>query len=135
MSTWTHVNGSIRVDAIRISCFKNTPLNLGIESQWEDDHDASDIPTGSEGSLVWTKWENPSKNALAAYTVNFFGDLRDYDDVAEIEKYLDQIVEGQIIRSGICEISVEFSDTIVYRYNSDTSTWDKIVTIPYKEED
>lgn len=133
MSQWTHVNGSIRVDSIRLPGFKDSPLNLGKESQWEDDHEAVDIPTGSEGSLTWTKWENPSQSAMAAYTVNFFGDLRDYNDKADIEKYLTQIVKGQMIRSGICEVNIEYSDTLIYRYDSDNNKWDIIATIAYKE--
>lgn len=134
MSQWTHVNGSIRVDAIRLPGVEDSPLNLGKESHWEDDHESVDIPTGSEGSLTWTKWENPSQNAMAAYTVNFFGDLRDYDDVDDIEKYLDQIVKGQMIRGGICEVNIEYGDTIIYRYNSNGTKWEKIATIAHKED-
>lgn len=134
MSQWTHVNGSIRVDSIRLPGFHTVPINLGTQSHWEDDHESVDIPTGSEGSLTWTKWENPSQSAMAAYTVNFFGDLRDYNDIDDIEKYLDQIVKGQMIRSGICEVNIEYGGSIIYRYNSDDSKWDKITTITHKKD-
>jgi hypothetical protein len=132
MSQWTHINGSIRVDSIRLPGFHTIPLNLGIQASFEDNHEPQNIPAGSEGSLVWTKWTNPDQSALAAYTVNFFGDLRDYNDVQEIEKYLEQITTGQLIRSGICEVDVEFNDTYIYQYDTTENKWNKLTTIPYK---
>ena len=114
MSQWTHVNGIIRIDALRFMGMKSP--NIGIPSLWEDDHDAKDIPCGSEGSLNAELWTNPSENSLSAFTVSIFGDLRDYDDVDEIVKYLNQITEGGLVRSGVCEIDVEFKFTYLYHY-------------------
>lgn len=129
MSIWTHVNGSLRVDAFRIPGMGSPPLNMGIQASFEDSHEPVFIPYGSEGSLVWTKWDNPSKSSLAAYTVTVFGDLRDYDNVKEIEDYLAQITKGQMIRSGVFEVAVEGALTNVYRFNSATASWDKVYTV------
>lgn len=129
MSIWTHVNGCIRVDAFRLSGMESPALNLGIQASYKDDHEPVMIPHGSEGSLVWTKWENPLRSSLSAYTITVFGDLRDYDNLEEIEEYLAQITKGQMIRSGIFEVTVENTLTNVYRYNSQTSQWDQVFQI------
>lgn len=127
MSQWTHVNGSIRIDAIRISGFPELDKSIfGKQSQWEDDFESKNIPTGSEGSLTWLLWENPSKSSMAAYTLNIFGDLRDYDDEQGILDYLNQITKDQIIRGGICEIDIEYKEKIVYQFNTNIEIWEKL---------
>ena len=134
MSQWTHVNGSLRVDAFRIPGMQSPTLNLGIQASYAADHEPAFIPYGSEGSLVWTKWDNPDKSCMAAYTVNVFGDLRDYDSIKEIEAYMDQLVKGQMIRSGVFEVSVERGLTNVYRFDNVLSKWELVSTVLYKEE-
>ena len=128
MSKWTHVNGIIRVDALRMPGMKVIPINIGTPSFWEDDHEAKDIPEGSEGSLNAEIWENPSGSSLAAYTVSIFGDLRDFESADEILAYLNQITDGQMIRSGVCEVTVEYGTTTIFRYDSDASAWETVHT-------
>lgn len=118
MSQWTHVNGIIRIDAIRTIGFGNKP-NIGIPSQFDDDHQSRDIPTGSEGSLYAELWISPNNSSLATYTVSIFGDLRDYNYVEDIVKYLNQITHKQMVRSGVCEIHIERGFTYVYQYIAD----------------
>jgi hypothetical protein len=122
MSQWTHVNGIIRVDALRMMGPGQT-INIGTPSFWEDEHQAKDIPTGSEGSLHAEIWENPSQSSMSAYTVSIFGDLRDYSDKEEIIAYLNQITEGQMIRSGICEIQIEYNTATILHYDIDKNSW------------
>ena len=120
MSQWTHVNGIIRIDAIRM--LRPKKPNIGIPSFWQDEHQAKDIPCGSEGSLNAELWTNPSESALSAYTVSIFGDLRDYDDAEAIVSYLNQITDGCMVRSGICEIDVEYKFIYLYHYINDIWT-------------
>lgn len=129
MSKWTHVNGIIRIDALRM-LGSEKPINIGTPSFWGDSHRAKNIPEGSEGSLNAEIWENSSESSLAAYTVSIFGDLRDYSDLDEIVEYLNQITDGQMIRSGVCSISVEYEFTYVYHFTDDK--WVQISKIENK---
>lgn len=121
MSVWTHVNGSIRVDHIRPvmgpldlkSLFRTASYEDGVEEA-----KACNVPQGSEGSLHVSIWEEPLKAAMAAYTVNVFGDLRDFDDVEELRKWFEKIVlnSGLMIRSAVMECEVEGQPGILFVY-------------------
>lgn len=127
MSQWTHVAATIRFDALRMAGMPAPAL--GITCTYESDENAWDlcnVPCGSEGSLQYHVWENPSPNDLAAYTSMIWGDLRDYDDVAEITEYLDKVTQGQMIRQGVVEIEVERRDVVVLRYDCDENSWVKV---------
>lgn len=106
MSTWTHVTGVVRVDAIRMGM--ETEVNwddiFGKECLWEespsvwhdlDEHPEKYMPCGSEGTLQKTVWENPEKSCMAAYTVSIFGDLRDWYDVDAIIDWFKRIVKDE----------------------------------------
>lgn len=105
MSQWTHVNCILRIDCILETLNKKKILR-GI-----------DPPEGSEGPLHVTLWTNPISNHLAAHTLAIFGDLRDYDDKQEILECLTKICEKRIIRSGVCEIQIEYVGTYLYQYS------------------
>jgi len=102
MSQWTHINAVVRFDCMSILGMRMPDL-------------ISTVPEGSEGPMHVQMWQNPNPNSMAQYTVMFWGDLRDYDDVKEILAYFDSIVKGQMIRSGLLEIDVEGSAALTYR--------------------
>lgn len=135
MSQWTHVNGSIRFDALRI---EGMPFNtakeieelLGNTATFEDSEDVWDkcnVPHGSEGSIQFHLWVNPNLHHIAAFTVGIFGDLRDFgaDDVHKIEEWFKRVTETEhiMIRSAILEIDVEYTDEpIILRFVKKTDT-------------
>lgn len=97
MSMWTHVCGSFRVDCMiglepepnfealfGKTCLFNSPMTLWNEL---DENPDAFMPCGSEGTLQMSVWKNPDRHSTAAYTVDVFGDLRDYNDPAEIMRY------------------------------------------------
>lgn len=81
------------------------------------------LPEGSEGPLHTTIWTNPNESHMAAYTISIFGDLRDYDDSREIMHFFTEYCKGKMIRSGIVEIDIEYHETLVYRYDSESEVW------------
>ena len=136
MSQWTHVSGNIRIDSL----FGIDDLTLEIleeilgkvidfedEGEWE-----TKLPLGSEGSIKYVIWENPRESALAHYSVSIFGDLRNYDDVNEIEKWFEGVLFSKyniisrktkkpfeahlIIRDAVLSIDVEYQDKVVLVY-------------------
>lgn len=126
MSQWTHVNASIRIDSIRM--IGMTEPKPGNRELWSEDKETKydfDLPGGSEGTLDYHLWVNPSNSAMAAYTLNIFGDLRSFgkEDVPEILEYLNNVIENQMIRSGIVEINIEYGDTIILIYDDLKGEW------------
>jgi hypothetical protein len=120
MSVWTHVAAIIRYDAIRIQGMPDTMPELGNICDYDsssEDWDKCNIPCGSEGSLQYHKWTNPHPTSLAAYSVMFWGDLRDYDNATEILEYFKKITSPPaIIRQGVLVIGIEGKDEVVYHY-------------------
>ena len=112
MSQWTHVCGCIRVDALRIMEEENGIANikevLGKVVNFGDDSYETKIPCGSEGSLAYEVIENPDKHSIAAYTIPIWGDLRDYDDVDEIEKWFYDSCKNLWVRDAVLNINVEY---------------------------
>lgn len=127
MSQWTHVAGIIRFDALRIlgmpaQVNQNPSEFMGNTFEYEDDAEtwnACTVPRGSEGSLQYVVWVNPHPTALSAYTVTVFGDLRDYDDEAEIISYFRGVVEGRLVRQATFEVAVEYQPPRVFHYVED----------------
>lgn len=133
MSQWTHVCGCIRYDALRMV---GTPYNhiekikelVGNPVSFDDSEekwDACNVPCGSEGSIQFVFWANPSLNALAAFTVGIFGDLRDFgkEDVHKIKEWFNRITsaEGIMVRNAILEICIEYEDEpIILRHTDST---------------
>lgn len=126
MSQWTHINAVIRFDAIRV--MGQTLPDLGYTCSYEsetEDWDKCNVPCGSEGSMQYQVWEDKGgSGSIAAYTVMFWGDLRDYSDSNAILHYFNKITKGQMIRSGLLEIDIEGSQPIILRYNE--NEWGQI---------
>lgn len=129
MSQWTHVCGCIRYDALRMFGMPYSTLDeikklVGNTVSFEDPEekwDKCNVPCGSEGSIQFVFWSNPSLTALAAYTVAVFGDLRDFgkEDVHKIEEWFKRVITAKniMVRNAIVEICVELEkEPIVLRY-------------------
>ena len=91
MSTWTHVAGVIRADALRFEDDPKADWNklighpylwgsMGKDGLYLMPHPEQWMPSGSEGSLHYTVWENLDLPYCVAYVISIFGDLQDYDD-------------------------------------------------------
>ena len=125
MSQWTHVNGAIRFDALRMEgipfnkiedyekLLGNTVSFKGPKSAW----DKCNVPTGSEGSIQFSFWRNPDLHCVSAFGVHIFGDLRDFsqEDVPKIEEWFTQVItaKGVMVRSAILEIRVEYAEQVI----------------------
>jgi len=122
MSIWTHVNSSIRFDHMHGLQDKfdfGRIINYDTEGNWD-----TIVPCGSEGSLEISIWENPDKSCMAAYTVNIFGDLRDYENDKEIINYFNSIVKGKMIRSGF--FSIECNRERFFNFDFDDEIFKEI---------
>ncbi len=124
MSVWTHVAGIIRVNGLRIDDGAKPDWDkiIGKELGWGDPHEIwadcdknpeAFMPCGSEGSLKKVIWENPNKSSLASYTISVFGDLRDYGDLVEIEKWFTKVCSKLWVRNAVitaeCELGSRFT--------------------------
>ena len=93
MSVWTHVSGVIRLDYIRDKddIFKI----LGITSNFYDYQEACKLPSGSEGSIYYTtvKDSHPMQVDSESQSIVITGDLRDYDDIEELESWFRKVVK------------------------------------------
>lgn len=127
MSIWTHVAGCVRVDGI--SFIDPSPLELldrlGVIRTYDDDDCfETKIPCGSEGSLRYDIWVNPSASSVAMYTVSIFGDLRDYDDLEGVKDWANEAFEGLMIRQGTIEINCENGRSLHLKYNSESNRFE-----------
>lgn len=122
MSVWTHINGSIRIDSIHFLDNLNKAdiaKILGKIVTWEDlmedtSEIATELPMGSEGSLQYTIWENPDSSDITRFTVNIWGDLRDYRDLDAIKKWFEKVLNsGFMIRSAVLEVEVEYLEHVI----------------------
>lgn len=114
MSTWTHAAGVIRVDSFR---FKDQPKpdwneligrpslwgSIGETERYLEAHPEQRMPSGSEGSLNYTVWENPDISHIPAYVVSVFGDLRDYDDPAAVIEWFKKVCSRLWVRNAVIE--------------------------------
>lgn len=144
MSVWTHVNAQIRLDSIEIitgSIQEDLEDIIGpmylpyadeIALEWPitDNENKVKLPTGSEGSLHIKVNKNPEESSTASHVISIYGDLRDFDNYKEIEKWFKNLCEDLEdkekcravgIRQAVCQIEVEFSNPrqIVLIYNKD----------------
>lgn len=129
MSQWTHVNASFRLDSFGriedeelIEIFgKSIDFYHMGEIEYDEDWEVKDkyLPMGSEGTLEMSIWHNPNESYIASTTVSIFGDLRDYGDYEEIEKWFNKCCDGFVcgigIRQAFCQVDVEGFGTKVFQ--------------------
>ena len=92
----------------------NTVTYEDEESAW----DACNVPQGSEGSLQYEISE--VGEGLVWLTVSIWGDLRDYENVSEIEEWFNKVTTtsppGVMVRSAILEAHTEGRERKVLQY-------------------
>lgn len=107
MSCWMHVSGIARVDDLRTNGDKGMfyyalKQILGTPAFYDerksDEDEASTwknckLPMGSEGSIRYAIEVN-AENSMAAYTVAFWGDLRDVSTIDEFDKWFRSFVNA-----------------------------------------
>ena len=137
MSIWTHVAGCIRVDGfIDQSGSEDAGVKEKINSSmgkiinFADEDYTTIVPCGSEGSLKYKWLRNDHTSAINIGQLLIWGDLRDYSNVDEIEKWLTEIVTNLdknhlYLRDGIVSVDVE-SDEEKFIFNYSGKTWEKI---------
>lgn len=116
MSQWTHVAGTIRIDCVDHEEVKEQINNvLGQTWRYGDNvnPDTEYAPYGSEGSIQYTITENPDESCIAAFVVTFYGDLRDYENDAEIIAWFEKACDTFYIRQATITIDVE-GQKIIY---------------------
>lgn len=130
MSVWTHVAGMIRVDSFRFKDTQKPDWNrlIGRPSLWGsigeterylEKHPEQRMPSGSEGSLNFTVWENPDDSQISAYVVSVFGDLRDYDDTAAIIEWFKKVCSRLWVRNAVIEAACGDGNPQVWSYTRD----------------
>ena len=122
MSTWTHVAGVIRVDALR--GITKTPdfEKIFISLTWEHDNKDCNMPMGSEGSLEYKVLENPNPDCLAAYNIIIWGDLRDFGvaEIQDIKEWWDRVLkECGWVRQAILQVQPGDGDRVILNYEED----------------
>lgn len=122
MSQWAHVTAIFRIDSIDndldISQVIGDPLE---DMDYDESYEEHFLPTGSEGSLEYSLWENPDPNCLAKYTLSVFGDLRDFVNVNRIKRWFEETcVRIEFLRQAVCTIHLEHDKitTLTYSYDS-----------------
>ena len=86
-----------------------------VKKLWdEEDEGDCNMPLGSEGSLDYRIIRNPNPDAMSAYTVVIFGDLRDYgkDNQEEIVNWWNGVLKDcGMIRQAVLQVIFEDSKT------------------------
>jgi hypothetical protein len=151
VSNWTHVAAIFRVDQLILPGMEKLDveevfgkvipdyewsLDEGVreteeykaaekanQDAWDEyeEHPELFVPTGSEGSLQMSVWENPDSHCLAALTVSVFGDLRDHDSIEDVVEWFRRCCEKAWIRQAIIDIENEQcgNKQVVYRSGDD----------------
>lgn len=132
MSQWTHVAGIIRVDGVGnlIGLTHEDEKGrleelLGHTANYDsprEDWDKCNVPCGSEGSIQYKVEMTGKPDDVVRGHVSICGDLRDYENVKEIENWFRGVLEKIhdvkgasaqrypfIIRDAVMSIDVEFS--------------------------
>ncbi len=117
MSQWTHVTGLIRIESLRgltvTTESEEDILRRRLGKPWSfEDQPVGGIPAGSEGSIQYDIVRTGSQYSLSWGYVVLHGDLRDYDDVHAIAKWLhyalaDLQVETMGVRDMAVSVNVE----------------------------
>ncbi len=123
MSVWTHVAAVVRIDSMQSGtdwtnwfgreCLWDAPPEVWAEKA---ENPEAFLPSGSEGTLHMTVWENPHANHLAHYTVTIFGDLRDSDDEYWLLGWFMEKVKELWIRQAMILIECEGHPRIRWTY-------------------
>jgi len=125
MSQWTHVAAVFRLDSAERELTQEKLETIIGEAITYEDMCRGDwfyegtkyLPYGREGSLAYACIENDDEDYVDAYLVTVTGDLRDYDNSDEIEKWFMDSVKGfsehsMTIRQACITIEVEYQNTI-----------------------
>lgn len=140
MSKWTHVSGVIRIDDFSFISHRKRNTSKTVEKiigpmclfeKWNND---SKLPTGSEGSIEYKVIQDKDESSLARFTVVFYGDLRDYDDLQEIKEWFIKLREEieasdneMIYRDAILKAWVESTDKpLIIKLNDETLELEEI---------
>lgn len=128
MSRWTHVAGSVRLDDLSFlleerNTAKAVEKILGPMCLFEKWNEKSKIPRGSEGGIEYQIYTNKHDSSIARFSINFLGDLRDFDetDTVEIDKWFRKLLEEDIpsaknmigVRDAILKVEVEYGISYV----------------------
>jgi hypothetical protein len=120
MSMWTHVCGIIRVDGLvgidPSATVENIKAKLGPICLFDDWHDDTKLPNGSEGSLQYEVIEYAG--GLPWLAIPIWGDLRDFADLEFIAKWWeDTLKELGFIRDAVLYAETEAGDSVVLKNN------------------
>lgn len=87
MSTWMHVAGSIRLDSLMQLFLPPQSLAQQVVNILN-----TNLPAGSEGPLNF-QMAFRDDNAMNVCNIGVYGDLRDVDDFADVERWLNALPE------------------------------------------
>lgn len=108
MSKWTSVNASFRIQKFTTVTEREILDVFGRQSNSYNSFDNEDaeklLPKGSEGTLNINIWINNDESDTNVATVNVFGDLRDFDDVDEIEKWFNDCCGAIAVKQAVCQV-------------------------------
>lgn len=125
MSTWTHVVGAVRFDGIpgmgplhKLQTIEE--IVIGVKKVTDEgvvDHNwRNPLPMGSEGPIQYKIHEYGK--GLPWIIITIWGDLRDYDDVDEIDKWFMELCGAwPLIRDGVLSIRVDDGRTRIVEYS------------------
>lgn len=145
MSQWTHITGTVRIDAFLLDhklvksivkkCFGNTCHYNSKPNEW----DKCNVPCGSEGSLqydiIYSGYQHKKgkieSSSVSWGTVQIWGDLRNYDDHEEIYQWLCNIVKKLNknhldVRDMVIKINIEYQSDYIVTIQGEN---DKVVKI------
>ena len=87
---------------------------ISVKELWDEkDEGECNMPSGSEGSLDYRIIRNPNPDAMSAYTVLIFGNLRSFgkDDRNKIEEWWNRVLEDcSMIRQAVLQVIFEDSE-------------------------
>lgn len=140
MSKWTHVVGTIRLDDYSFiskpkrNTAKDVEKIIGPTCSFKKWNNNTKLPTGSEGSVEYKVIQNRDESSVARFTVVFWGDLRDYDDLEEIKQWFMHLREElettdneMMYRDAILKAWVEYTDKpLIIKLNDDTLELEEI---------
>lgn len=138
MSTWTHVSGVIRINDLSFithdkrNTSKTVEKIIGPMCLFDKWNKNTKLPTGSEGSIEYKVIQNKNESSIARFTVVFWGDLRDYDDLDEIQQWFIQLKKDieddkhvMLYRDAVLKAYVECTNESLVITLDDNMNWRK----------